>query len=147
MTQCNFFNYLFFKPFVSERSSYLHVDFFFKKQHLKAIGIKNRGHRKRLLIEIEKLPQIEIPQEVPVSHFTHLHVVLGNGGRYSPPPPPPPPRAPNDDDDERRRRRRTTTTTTNDDDDDDERRRTTSHNMAAIQLIPSHAVLDYSIYR
>ena len=27
------------------------------------------------------------------------------------------------------------------------RRRTTSHNMAAIQLIPSHAVLDYSIYR
>ena len=26
------------------------------------------------------------------------------------------------------------------------RRRTTSHNMAAIQLIPSHAVLDYSIY-
>ena len=44
------------------------------------------------------------------------------------------------------------TTTTNDDDDDDDdnyderRRRTTSHNMAAIQLIPSHAVLDYSIY-
>ena len=26
------------------------------------------------------------------------------------------------------------------------RRRTTSHNMAAIQLIPSHVVLDYSIY-
>ena len=29
------------------------------------------------------------------------------------------------------------------DDDDDERRRTT---FAAIQLIPSHAVFDYSIY-
>lgn len=34
-------------------------------KHLKAIGIEKRGHRKKLLMEIEKLPQIDIPQEVP----------------------------------------------------------------------------------
>ena len=56
---------------MSERLSFRHVDFFFNKQHLKAIGIEKRGHRKRLLIEIEKLPQVEIPQAVPVSHFRH----------------------------------------------------------------------------
>ncbi len=53
------------------------------KQDLKAIGIEKRGHRKRLLIEIEKLPQVEIPQEVPVSHCRRLltinHFVLVRG--------------------------------------------------------------------
>lgn len=68
MTQCNFYYYLFFKPFCVIPSCWL--IFFPKKQHLKAIGIEKRGHRKRLLIDIEKLPQVEIPQEVPVSRFT-----------------------------------------------------------------------------
>ena len=95
MMQCNFFNYLFLKPFVSERLSYPYADYFSpKKQQLKAIGIDKRGHRKRLLIEIEKLPQVEIPQEVPVSHFTHLHVTrfLGMEDVTPLPLPPPPPK-------------------------------------------------------
>ena len=33
---------------------------------LKAIGIEKRGHRKKLLFAIEKLPLVDIAQEVPV---------------------------------------------------------------------------------
>lgn len=57
--------------FGSESHSHQDVENYFvlllcSEQHLKAIGIEKRGHRKRLLMEIEKLPQMDIPQEVPV---------------------------------------------------------------------------------
>lgn len=35
---------------------------------LKAIGIVKRGHRKKLLFAIEKLPLVDIAQEVPVGN-------------------------------------------------------------------------------
>jgi len=47
------------------------------KQNLKDIGIEKRGHRRRLQMEIEKLPQVEIAQEVPVSQCRHPAWALG----------------------------------------------------------------------
>ena len=39
---------------------------------LKAIGIEKRGHRKKLLFAIEKLPLVDIAQEVPVGDLLIL---------------------------------------------------------------------------
>lgn len=41
-----------------------------KEQELVEIGIDNRGHRKKILNEIDRLPPEEIDQDVPVSFFS-----------------------------------------------------------------------------
>ena len=46
----------------------------FHFQDLLDIGIINRGHRKKLLHEIEKLPPEEMDQEVPVSFKMHVNL-------------------------------------------------------------------------
>lgn len=38
-----------------------------KEQELIDVGIANRGHRKRMLAEIERLPPEQLDQDVPVS--------------------------------------------------------------------------------
>ena len=44
------------------------------------IGLINRGHRKKILVEIEKLPPEEMDQEVPVS-FLPINSVTSDHGR------------------------------------------------------------------
>ena len=44
-----------------------------KEQELVEIGIDNRGHRKKILAEIDRLPPEEIDQDVPVSLIFYLH--------------------------------------------------------------------------
>ena len=39
-----------------------------KEQDLVDIGIKNRGHRKKIIAEIERLPPEDIDQDVPVNN-------------------------------------------------------------------------------
>ena len=46
-----------------------------KEPDLIEIGIENRGHRKKILSEINRLPPEEIDQDVPVSKYT---VTLAN---------------------------------------------------------------------
>ena len=43
-----------------------------KEQDLVDIGIENRGHRKKILAEIESLPPEEIDPNVPVSQIPKI---------------------------------------------------------------------------
>lgn len=43
------------------------------------IGLINRGHRKKILVEIEKLPPEEMDQEVPVSFLPTNSVIFHHG--------------------------------------------------------------------
>ena len=43
-----------------------------KEQELIDMGIDNRGHRKKILVEVDRLPPEEIEQDVPVSLYSVL---------------------------------------------------------------------------
>ena len=43
-----------------------------KEQELIDMGIDNRGHRKKILVEVDRLPPEEIEQDVPVSVYSVL---------------------------------------------------------------------------
>lgn len=45
-----------------------------KEPDLIEIGIENRGHRKKILSEINRLPPEEIDQDVPVSILVHVYI-------------------------------------------------------------------------
>lgn len=45
---------------------------------LQSIGIDERGHREQLVYEIEKLPKLDIAQEVPVGETTFLYFFFYN---------------------------------------------------------------------